>query len=105
MLYEVITALCSMLSLTAFATTSDPLQVVNNLSDFIFGVITSYSIHYTKLYDPIVVVKKLEWYDYTVLLSYYISLSKTSKSLYKHIFRIAFYNIPSLPHLNPCDFH
>jgi len=35
----IILALCSMLSLTAFATTSDPLQVVNNLSDFIFGLI------------------------------------------------------------------
>ena len=34
-----IIALCSMLSLTAFAATNDPLQVVNNLSDFIFGLI------------------------------------------------------------------
>jgi len=34
-----IIALCSMLSLTGFAATNDPLQVVNNLSNFIFGLI------------------------------------------------------------------
>ena len=32
-------ALMSCLTLSAFAATSDPLEVVNNLSDFIFGLI------------------------------------------------------------------
>jgi hypothetical protein len=34
-----IVALLSMVTLTAFAATDDPLQVINNLSDFIFGLI------------------------------------------------------------------
>jgi hypothetical protein len=34
-----IVALLSMVTLTAFAATDDPLQVINNLSDFIFGLV------------------------------------------------------------------
>ena len=34
-----IVAMVSMMSLTAFAATDDPLAVVNNLSDFMFGLI------------------------------------------------------------------
>lgn len=35
----IIVILLSMVSLTSFAATDDPLKVINNLSDFIFGVI------------------------------------------------------------------
>jgi len=34
-----IIAVASMVSLTAFAVTNDPLTVINNLSDFIFGLV------------------------------------------------------------------